>query len=599
MATPTLPHTTHKGGAWLIEEIGAADVFTPERLSDEHRLIARTAADFVRQEVAPMRERLEAKDWSMARALVRRAGELGLLATDVPEDLGGLGLDKISSVVVASELSADSSFATTYGAMTGLAILPLIAFGTPDQQRRYLPGLAGGEIVGAYCLSESGSGSDALGARTRATRLADGSFSLSGEKMWITNAGFADVYIVFAKVDGEAFTAFIVERGFPGVSIGEEEHKMGLNASSTAPVILQDARVPAGNVLGEIGRGHKVAFNVLNYGRLKLGASTAGGARAALAEAAAYAAERRQFGQPIASFGAIRTKLATMALRIYVLESLLVRTTDLIDRAVDAGTGTPAARLLAALEEYAIEASIAKVAGSEAADYVVDENVQIHGGNGFVTDYPAERRYRDARVNRIFEGTNEINRLLIAGLLARRAAKGDIGLIAAAKRLADEVTGPLAGADGDEAPLAAARRTVAGLKKATLLVLGTAMQRYGEKLADEQEVLMLAADLVIDAFGAESALLRAERAQSDGQREGVRHADVHEAMGVTAVADAALRVEMAAREAVAALTEGDTRRVTMSALRRLLKSAPVDTVALRRRIAAHVLASGGAGFELR
>jgi hypothetical protein len=288
-----------------------------------------------------------------------------------------------------------------------------------------------------------------------------------------------------------------------------------------------------------------------------------------------------------------------MALRIYVLESLLVRTTDLIDRAVDAGAGTPAARLLAALEEYAIEASIAKVAGSETADYVVDENVQIHGGNGFVSDYPAERRYRDARVNRIFEGTNEINRLLIAGLLARRAVKGDIGLIAAAKRLADEVTGPLAGTDGDDAPLAAARRTVAGLKKATLLVLGTAMQRFGEKLADEQEVLMLAADLVIDAFGAESALLRAERAQSNDGRDGARHADVHEAMAVTAVADAALRVEMAAREAVAALTDGDARRVTMSALRRLVKSAPVDTVALRRTIAAHVLAAGGAGFDWR
>jgi alkylation response protein AidB-like acyl-CoA dehydrogenase len=584
----------HKGGAWLIEEAAPGDVLTPERFTDEHRLIARTAADFVRQEVAPMRERLEGKDWDIARRLVRRAGELGLLATDVPEDLGGLALDTISSVVVASEIAADSSFATTFGAMTGLAILPLIAFGTPEQQQRYLPRLAAGELVGAYCLSESGSGSDALGARTRATRLADGSFSLSGEKMWITNASFADLYIVFAKVDGEAFTAFIVERGFPGVSIGEEEHKMGLHASSTAPVILQDARVPASNVLGEIGRGHKVAFNVLNYGRLKLGAATAGGARAALAEATAYAIERRQFGQAIATFGAIRSKLATMAVRIYVLESLLTRTADLIDRAVEAGEGTPAARLLAALEEYAIEASIAKVAGSETADYVADENVQIHGGNGFVRDYPAERRYRDARVNRIFEGTNEINRLLIAGLLARRAAKGQIGLIAAAKRLADEVTGPLMG-DGDDAPLAAARRSVTGLKKATLLVLGTAMQRFGEHLGDEQEVLMLTADLLIDAFGAESALLRAERARIDG----ARHPDVHEAIACTAVADAALRVEMGAREAVAALTDGDTRRVTLSALRRLLKSAAVDTVALRRTIAAHVLASGGAGFDVR
>jgi alkylation response protein AidB-like acyl-CoA dehydrogenase len=594
--------TVHRGGAWLIEETAPGDVLTPERLSDEHRLMARTAADFVRQEVAPQRERLEGKDWSIARALVRRAGDLGLLATDVAEDHGGLALDKVSSVVVASAIAADASFGTTFGAMTGLAILPLVAFGTPEQQRRYLPGLAAGEIVGAYCLSESGSGSDALGARTRATRLEDGGFSLSGEKMWITNAGFADLFIVFAKVDGEAFTAFIVERGFAGVSIGEEEHKMGLRASSTAPVILQDARVPAGNVLGEIGRGHKVAFNVLNYGRLKLGAATAGGSRVALAEAVAYAAERRQFGQPIASFGAIRSKLATMAVRIYVLESLLIRTADLIDRAVDAGTGTPAARLLAALEEYAIEASIAKVAGSEIADYVVDENVQIHGGNGFVTDYPAERRYRDARVNRIFEGTNEINRLLIAGLLARRAAKGDIGLIAAARHLAEEVTAPMPGDAGDDAPLAAARRSVSGLKKAALLVLGTAMQRYGEKLADEQEALLLIADLVIDAFGAESALLRAERAQIDGKssggRDADRHADLHEAIACTAVADAALRVEMAAREAVAALTEGDTRRITLSALRRLLKSAPVDTVALRRAIAAHVLAAGGAGFSV-
>jgi alkylation response protein AidB-like acyl-CoA dehydrogenase len=597
MSTTTAAATTvHKGGAWLIEDADAADAFAPEQLTDEHRLMARTAADFVRQEVAPAREALEGKDWGLARRLLRRAGELGLLGTDVPEPLGGLDLDKISSVIVAAEIAADASFGTTFGANSGLAILPLVCFGTAEQQARYLPLLASGEWAGAYCLSESGSGSDALGARTRATRLADGSYALSGEKMWITNASFADLFIVFAKVDGEAFTAFLVERTFPGVSTGEEEHKMGLHASSTAPVIFSDARVPAGNVLGEIGRGHKVAFNVLNYGRLKLGAATTGGARAALAEAVAYAAQRRQFGRPIAEFGAIRSKLATMALRIYALDSLLFRTASLIDRAVEAGTGTPAARLLAALEEYAVEASIAKVHGSETADYVIDENVQIHGGNGFVRDYPAERRYRDARVNRIFEGTNEINRLLISGLLARRAAKGDIGLIPAAKRLADEVTGPMALAEGgDDAPLAAARRSVAVLKKTTLLVLGTAMQRHGERLADEQEILMLAADLVIETYAAESALLRAEGAV----RHGRRHADVHEAFASLAAAEAALRAEMGAREAVAALTDGDTRRVTLAALRRLLKGAPVDTIALRRRIADHVVASGGAGFDLR
>ena len=582
-----------KGGTWLLEDADSAGVFTPERLTDEHRLMARTAADFVRQEVAPAREALEGKDWGLARRLVRRAGELGLLATDVPEVHGGLALDTCSSVVVAAEIATDASFGTTFGAMTGLAILPLVTFGTADQQARYLPRLASGEWVGAYCLSESGSGSDALGARARATRLADGSFALSGEKMWITNAGFADLFVVFAKVDGEAFTAFLVERTFPGVSVGEEEHKMGLHASSTAPVILSDARVPADNVLGEIGRGHKVAFNVLNYGRLKLGAATAGGARTALAEAAAYAASRRQFGQPIASFGAIRSKLATMAVRVYALDALLLRTAALIDRAVEAGDGTHPARLLAALEEYAIEAAIAKVAGSETADYAVDENVQIHGGNGFVRDYAAERRYRDARVNRIFEGTNEINRLLIAGLLARRAAKGDLPLIAAAKRLADEVTGPLAMADaGDDSPLAAARRTVTGLKKTTLLVIGTAMQRHAERLADEQEVLMLAADLLIETFAADSALLRAEQAC----RDGARHREIHEAIASVAVADAGARAELAAREAVTALTDGDARRVTLAALRRLAKSTPVDTVALRRTIAAHVLAVGGAGF---
>jgi len=583
-----------KGGAWLIEDVAAGDVLTPERLSDEHRLIARTAADFVRQEVAPARAALEAKDWSVARRLLVRAGELGLLATDAPESVGGLALDKVSSVLVASELAADSSFATTYGAMTGLAILPLIAFGTEDQQQRYLPGLVSGVTVGSYCLSESGSGSDALGARTRATRLADGSFSLSGEKMWITNAGFADVFIVFAKVDGEAFTAFIVERGFAGVSTGEEEHKMGLNASSTRPVILQDVRVPAANVLGEVGRGHKVAFNVLNYGRLKLGASTAGGSRAALEEAVAYAKERRQFNQPIASFGAIRHKLADVAVRIYALEALLVRTADLIDRAVDAADGPSGARLLAALEEYAVEASIAKVAGSEIADVAVDENVQIHGGNGYVADYGAERRYRDARVNRIFEGTNEINRLLIAGMLAKRAAKGEVAIIPAAKRLAEEVTGPLGDA-GDDSPLAVARHAVSGLKKATLMVLGTAMQRFGEKLADEQEVLMLTSDCAIETFLAESAVLRAEGAVAAG----VPHADVHEAIASVAAADAAARVDGYAREAIAALTDGDTRRVTLAALRRVLKAAPVDTVARRRVIAGHVLASGGAGFDVR
>ncbi len=408
-----------KGGAWLLEEAAPDAVFTPEKLTDEHRLIGQAAGEFLTSEVAPALERLEQKDWALARTLLRRCGELGLLGTDVPEALGGVALDKVSSVIVGEAMGRSASFAAAFGAQTGLAITPLICFGTEEQQRRYVPRLVTGEIVGAYALSESGSGSDALGAKTRASRQPDGSFRLSGEKMWITNGGFADLFIVFAKVDGDEFSAFLVERGFPGVSTGKEEHKLGLHGSSTTPLILQDAQVPAANVLGEIGKGHKVAFNVLNYGRFKLAAMCSGGARAVVGESAKYAVERKQFGQSISSFGAIRHKLAEMAIREYAIESMLYRTAGAIDGLVDGGTTA-----LAALEEFAIEASILKVASSEMLDFVLDENVQIHGGNGFVRDYPAERHYRDARVNRIFEGTNEINRLLVPGMLARTGGQG-------------------------------------------------------------------------------------------------------------------------------------------------------------------------------
>jgi alkylation response protein AidB-like acyl-CoA dehydrogenase len=404
--------TTVRGGAWLLEDASAGTVLTREGLTEEHRLIGRTADEFVATEVLPLLERLEQKDWTLARQLLRRAGELGLLGTDVGEALGGVALDKVSSVIVGESVGRSASFATTFGAQTGLVITPLACFGTDEQKARYLPRLVSGELVGAYALSESGSGSDALGARTRATRLSDGTFTLSGEKMWITNGGFADLFIVFAKVDGEAFTAFIVERGFPGVSTGHEESKMGLHGSSTTPLILQDARVPGENVLGQIGSGHKVAFNVLNYGRFKLAAMCSGGARAVVAEAAGYAVQRKQFGRAIGSFGAIRHKLAEMAIRQFAVESMLYRTAGLIDGALhESGSANPdgpqyGTAALAALEEFAVEASILKVAASEMLDFVADENIQIHGGNGFVRDYPAERHYRDARVNRIFEGTN-------------------------------------------------------------------------------------------------------------------------------------------------------------------------------------------------
>jgi alkylation response protein AidB-like acyl-CoA dehydrogenase len=569
--------TTTRGGAWLIEDADADTMLTRERLSEEHRLIGQTADEFIDNEVLPVLGQLEQKDWPLARTLIRRAGGLGLLGTDAPEALGGVELDKAASLVVGESVGRCASFATTFGAQTGLAVTPLLCFGTDDQKRRYVPRLVSGELIGAYALSESGSGSDALSARARAERQADGSFVLNGEKMWITNGGFADIFIVFAKVmDGSEagqFTAFIVERAFPGVSSGKEEHKMGLHGSSTTPLILQDARVPAGNVLGAIGKGHKVAFNVLNYGRFKLAAMCSGGARRVIAQAAAYAAERRQFNQPISSFGAIRQKLADMVVREYAVEAMLYRTAGLIDQALQGSHASEA--VLAALEEFAIEASILKVASSEMIDFVVDENVQIHGGNGFVQDYPAEGQYRDARVNRIFEGTNEINRLLIPGMLAKRALKGDLPLIPAARRLQDELLTPSLPAAPTDSPLDAARTAVASMKKAALMVLGTAMQTYGAKLADEQEVLSRAADIIVDVYAAESAVLRATIAATP----------LHETAACLFVNDAIGRVELTARDALAAIEEGDTLRTLLAALKRLTKTTPINTVALRRRLA--------------
>jgi alkylation response protein AidB-like acyl-CoA dehydrogenase len=576
--------TTTKGGAFLIEDAAPSQVFTPEKMTDEHRLIGRTADEFMTSEVLPMLDRLEQKDWALARTLVKRCGELGLLGTDVPESLGGVELDKVSSVIVGDVVGRCASFGAAFGAQTGLAITPLLCFGTEEQKRKYVPKLVTGELIGAYALSESGSGSDALGARARATRQPDGSFVLNGEKMWITNGGFADVFIVFAKVDGEAFTAFIVERSFPGVSNGKEEHKLGLHGSSTTPLILQDANVSAENVLGEIGKGHKVAFNVLNYGRFKLAAMCTGGAKAVVGEAARYALSRKQFGQPIATFGAIRHKLAEMAIRAYAAESALYRTAGLIDDKLQGSHANDA--VLASLEEFAIEASILKVASSEMLDFVLDENVQIHGGNGFVRDYPAERHYRDARVNRIFEGTNEINRLLIPGMLARRAVKGALPLIPAARKLQDELLTPSVPEARGDGALDAERRTVTAMKKTALMVLGTAMQTYGDKLADQQEVLSLASDIIMDVFLAESALLRSTLL-SDAARTSDSHApgEIHIAAAQVFVHDAAARVEIAARTALAAMADGDTLRTLLAALRRLIKPVPMNTVALRRRVA--------------
>ena len=585
----TTTTTARRGGSWLLDEVPPAESFTPERMTDEQRLIDQTTREFVVNEVVTQNDQLETKDWDLARRLLRRCGELGILGTDVPEEYGGIALDKVSSAIIAGRLGQSGSFSTTFGAQTGLAILPIRMFGTADQKRRYLPKLVTGEWVGAYCLSEAGSGSDALGAKTRAARRPDGSFVLNGEKMWISNGGFADLYVVFAKVDGEQFTAFLVERGFDGVSSGAEEHKMGLAGSSTTPVILQDARVPAENLLGEVGKGHKVAFNVLNYGRFKLGAATVGSAQAAIGEAARYAAQRRQFGQPIASFGAIKHKLGEMTIRAYAIESMVFRTAGLIDGALEDHAAEDDGALLAALEEYAIESSILKVAGSEILNYVLDENIQIHGGNGYVKDYPAERHYRDSRVNRIFEGTNEINRLLIPGMLVRRAARGQLPLIQAARQLQDELLSPPpleAGGDGHLAPQAGAVRM---FKKTGLAVLGLVMQTYGEKLSDQQELLSFTADILIDAYAAESMVHRARQAHDNGVRTAALQADAARAF----VSDAAGRIDGAARSALAAMAEGDALRTHLAALRRLLKVPPVNTVAIRRRLADQTVERAG------
>jgi alkylation response protein AidB-like acyl-CoA dehydrogenase len=571
-----------RGGEWLLADRPAAPIATPEALGDDHRLIRQTATEFVETEVTPALDDLEAKKWSRAKDLVKRAGDLGLLGVDVPEAYGGVSLDKAAAIVVGEAIGSSPAFATTFGAQTGLAIIPILCFGTPDQRERYLPKIVSGEIVGAYCLSESGSGSDALGARTKATRQPDGSWKLNGEKMWTTNGGFADIFIVFAKVDGEQFSAFIVERGFPGVASGKEEHKLGLHGSSTTPLVLTDAQVPAANLLGEVGKGHKIAFNVLNYGRFKLAGMCTGSGKTVVAEAAAYALSRRQFGQPIATFGAIRHKLAEMTTRLYAVESMLYRTAGLIDGAIGDQHDDPAV-VLAALEEFAIESSILKVTSSEMIGYLVDENVQVHGGNGFVRDYPAERHFRDARVDRIFEGTNEINRLLVPSMLVKRALKGGVPVIAAAKALQAEVMGPPTPAASTSSTdgVAQARATGAAVKKVAVLLLGAALQRFGDKLANEQEIVMLVSDVIAEAFAIDSVVLRAEAAKTtDGGRANL-HAD---AAGIVAH-DGSLRAEAAARTALAHIADGDERRVMLAALRRVLKVEPFDTIGARRRIA--------------
>ena len=560
-----------------------------EGLTEEQTEIVRAVRQFVDEEILPVATELEHAD-EYPTEIVEGLKELGVFGLTIPEEYDGLGESLLTYALCVEEIAR--GWMSVSGVINTHFIVAymLMRHGTEEQKQKYLPGLAAGDIVGAYALSESGSGSDALAARARAARQADGSFVLSGEKMWLTNGGFADLFIVFAKVDGEHFSAFIVERSCPGVSSGKEEHKMGLHGSSTTPLILQDVRVPAAALLGEVGKGHKVALNTLNYGRFKLAAMCSGGAKMTVGVASAYAATRRQFNEPIATFGAIRHKLGEMTARIYGVESALYRTTGLIDSSLAEAHDLPGG-----LEEFAIEASALKVAASEMLDFVVDENVQIHGGNGFVKDYPAERYYRDARVNRIFEGTNEINRLLVPGMLARRAVKGVLPLIAAARALQDELLAPpslpvSASSDG----LSAERGIVNGMKKVGLAVLGSAMQTYGTTLAEQQEVLSFTSDIIMDVFVAESARHRALQAVVDDPSR----AALHEAAARVVVHTALTRVEASSREALACLAQGDMLRTLLAAQRRWLKSTPPNLVAARRALADELVGRRRYPFEL-
>ncbi|MGH2348486.1 MAG: acyl-CoA dehydrogenase family protein [bacterium] len=575
------------GGSFLITETAPSDVFTYEDLSEEHRLVGQTVRDFVEREIQPNADRLEQKDWALSRDLLQKLGALGYLGISVPEAYGGTELDQIASLVVAEELSI-GGFGVTYGSHVGIGIGPIAYFGSDAQKRQYLPKMVSGELIGAYALTEPTAGSDAMSIRTRAVRSADGThYLLSGAKQFISNASFADVFNVFAKIDGEKHTCFIVERGTDGFSVGQEEHKMGIRSSSTASLFLENAKVPAENVLGEIGQGHKIAFNILNMGRFKLAAGCLGAGRHVVREAIRYAAERKQFGRTLSEFGLIKQKLAEMAIRLYAVESMVYRTGGLVEGAVG-GVHDPK-EAMRALEEYAVESSINKVFASEVLDYIADETVQVFGGYGFIEDYPAARAYRDARINRLFEGTNEINRLLTTGMLLRRAQRGQLALIPAALAVAGELTSPSLGDGLGGGPLADEAHAVAMVKKAALLVAGVAVQKYMETIENEQEVLAGLADLVIEVFAMESALLRARRAV---ERDGADAAALKIAMVRCYVNDALGRVDASAKTVLAAAEEGDVLRTQLAGLRRFLRYTPVNTVALKRQIADRLVAQG-------
>ncbi len=588
MATATLTKPAAKGGSFLLESPLPGDIFTPADLTDDQKLIGQTAEEFVLKEVFPLIKELENKKAGLMAELVKKGGEVGLMGGGVPEEYGGAGLDKISTTVLTEKLSIYGGFAVTHGAHAGIGTLPIVYFGTEAQKKKYLPKLATGEWIGAYCLSEPQAGSDAQNSLTRAELNAQGThYILNGQKMWITNGSFADVYIVFAKIDGEKFTAFIVERTFPGFKPGNEEHKMGIHGSSTTPIFLENCMVPKENLLHEIGRGHIVAFNILNAGRFTLGASCVGGSKHVLMTSSKYAKERKAFGKQIGDFGLMKEKLAEMAIQIFAVESMVYRSAGNIETAMAAasGSGDKTQNTMKVLEEYAIESSIAKVYGSEMLDFVVDEAVQIFGGYGFHEDYSVCRAYRDSRINRIFEGTNEINRMLIIQMLMKRAMGGQLPLIPAAMKLADEI---LAGPSFEEAPegvLAGEARVVANSKKMFLQAAGGAVQKFREKLADEQELIGALSNVVMEIYAMESCMLRAQKAAATkGEPASQNMIDSARVF----INDAAERVEHEAKRAIAAIHEGDMLTTQMAVLKRFAKRAPVDTIALRRRVAAAI-----------
>lgn len=590
--TPTVSVKRAKGGSFLIEESEPRDIFTPEDLSEEQRQVAKTANEFVTNEVMPAIGEIEAKNFAVTKGLLRKAGELGLLSVDVPEVYGGMGMDKVTSAVVAEAISKLASFSVAFGAHVGIGTLPIVWYGTEAQKRKYLPKLATGEWIAAYALSEATSGSDALDCRTRAVLSEDGThYVLNGEKMWITNSGFADLFIVFAKSAGEKLSAFLIERHTPGFSIGAEEHKLGIHGSSTCPLILADCRVPVENLLGEAGKGHHIAFNALNIGRFKLGAACTGGARQVLQDAIQYAKERKAFGKSIAEFGLIQEKLAECAAGVYAGESMVYRTIGMIDAALaglDQSAGE-AREIEKRIEEYAVECSIVKVWVTEMLQMVANHDVQIHGGYGYVAEYPAERAYRDARINPIFEGTNEINRLIIAGWLMKRAMKGELPLLAAIKQLTDEVISPSVAAEEREGPLAGEHKMLAQAKKLGLFAAGAASQKYMQSLADQQEVMGAIANGVIEVYAMESCILRAEKLVA---AKGEAAASAAIAMTGFYTAKAMQTIEASARKVIAAVAEGDMLRTQMAILRRLAKHDPANTIALGRQIAQHVLGAG-------